>query len=375
MIAGNPLPEPPCTPFPDAPTSSDSEPETGPVPSAASPDAGRPAVVPETSTADDISLLLTTSIEKPEPDPILGSTDASSPPRAKLAADAPTLARFAMPSSSSGSDPLGVDIGIRLAPSSDSTPKPRPLSETSSDEIDARHGDSARPSYSLPTLLLASYASAVTLALIWVLWTGRGLSRPGLSAAPSRPTSGAAIAWGKELPATRSHDSSVPPERVTGLGRPIVVGDLEVVPLVVLFREVRLYRIVDPEGERREAPACLVLTLRLDNKSRERRLTPLELASVRDAGDPAEASFIETASGERVAMFKLAMESEWSIEDQAFPAIEPGGHEDITLVSEPVEESRLASPLLWRVKLKTGVGRSEEIGVRFARQEIGVPEP
>jgi hypothetical protein len=158
---------------------------------------------------------------------------------------------------------------------------------------------------------------------------------------------------------------------VTSLGKPLVIGDLEVTPIVVLSQNVRLYRIVDPDGERRENPACLVLALRLTNKSSERRLTPLELASVRDAGDPAEASFIETASGERIAMFKLAMESEWSIENQSFPAVEPGGSEEVILVSEPVEEPRLASPLVWRIKLKTGVGRSEEIGVRFARQEIG----
>jgi hypothetical protein len=373
MIAGNPLPEPPCTPFPDGPTSSDSEPEAASaVPAAPSTDVPTPAV-PETTTADDISLILSTSMQKPEPDPMLGSTDAAAipAPEPRPAGSSPAMAAFALPSSASGSDPLGVDIGIKLAPSSDSTPRPRPASETSSDEIDA-HRDEARAAYSLPTLLLASYASAVTLALIWVLWTGRGLSRPDSDRLS--PGSSPAAGWVREAPATRTPESSLPADRVTGLSQPIVVGDLEVLPLVVLFREVRLYRIVDPEGERRDAPACLVLTLRLTNRSKERRLTPLELASVRDAGDPADASFIETASGERVAMFKLAMESEWSIEDQEFPAIEPGGHEDVILVSEPVEESRLASPLLWRIKLKTGVGRSEEIGVRFARQEIGDSE-
>jgi hypothetical protein len=377
MIAGNPLPEPPCTPFPDAPPSPDPEPEaesaSAPDPAAAALSEEQAAVAPETTTADDISLILTTSIEKPEPDPMLGSTDAAAipAPERRSADSAPALAAFALPSSASGSDPLGVDIGIRLAPSSDSTPRPRPASETSSDEIELRRGDDARAPYSLPTLLLASYASAVTLALIWVLWTGRGLSRPAASSPTSSPS---ASDRANASPSSRSPESSLAADRVTGLGKPIVVGDLEITPLVVLFREVRLYRIVDPEGERRDAPACLVLTLRLANRSKERRLTPLELASVRDAGDPADASYIETASGGRIAMFNLAMESEWSIEDQSFPAIEPGEHQDIILVSEPVEESRLASPLVWRIKLRTGVGRSEGIGVRFARQEIGVSE-
>lgn len=368
MSAGNSLPEPPRTPFPDAAASPESEPEVR----SGSP-AIPPTVVPETTTADDISLILTTSLQQPEPDPMLGSAAAATIPPSKRrpAGDARPKAVFALPASTSGSDPLGVDIGIQLSSSSGSTSRLRPAAEASSDEIDLRRGGGARGAHSLSTLLLASYASAVTLALIWVLWTGRGLSRPRPDASASRPTSAAAVDWGRETLASRPNGSSLPPERVASLGQPILMGDLEVLPLVVLFQDVRLYRIVDPEGERREAPACLILTLRLSNRSKERRLTPLELACVRDAGDPAETSFIETATGERIAMFKLAMESEWSIEEQEFPAIAPGSHEDVILVSEPVEESRLASPLVWRVKLKTGVGRSEEIGVRFARQEIG----
>ncbi|MDR3622049.1 MAG: hypothetical protein P4L85_22055 [Paludisphaera borealis] len=373
MITGNPLTEPPHTPFPDALASSDSEPSHGPFPPTPPLNAGQPLVVPETTTADDISLILTTSIEKPEPDPMLGSgyPSSTSPPESIPGGDHEPLATFSMPASASTSDPLGLDIGIQLAPSSDSVARQRAAAEVSGDEIEGHAGDDSKPPYSLPMLLLVSYASAVTLALVWVLWTGRGLSKPTADRGGSVSSSLPAIDWAKVSAPKRAPVSSLAADRVTGLGKPLVIGDLEVTPIVVLFQNVRVYRIVDPDAERRENPACLVLTLRLRNKSSDRRLTPLELASVRDAVDPTEASFIETASGERIAMFKLAMESEWSIENQSFPAVEPGGAEDVILVSEPVEEPRLASPLVWRIKLKTGVGRSEEIGVRFARQEIG----
>jgi hypothetical protein len=198
MITGNPLPEPPCTPFPDALASSDSEPTAQPSHTTKPPSEGLPVVVPETTTADDISLILTTSIEKPEPDPMLGSADPSStsPHESMEGGDHEPLVSFSMPASASTSDPLGLDIGIKLAPSSDSVAKQRTADEASSDEIEGHAGYDSKPPYSLSTLLLASYASAVTLALVWVLWTGRGFSKPGADRGGSA-SSLPAIDWAK----------------------------------------------------------------------------------------------------------------------------------------------------------------------------------
>ena len=336
MTTGNPLTEPPHTPFPDAMGSSDSETS----PSASRPPAVDPSRnVPESTTGDDINLMLATSIEKPEPDPILGSAD-----------------------------PLDLDIGIRLTPSPDAAARNR-AGETTGDELDRIAGDASKPSYSWSTLLLASYSSAVTMALIWVLWTNRGLSRPDTAVAPPP-----AIDWGRLADKPPAIDSSLPEDHVTTLGKPVVVGDLEVTPLVVLFQGVGLFRLVDLEGEeRREVPDCLVLTLRLTNRSSDRRLRPLDLASVREVGESG-GSFIESATGERISMFELALESEWSIEHQTFPTVEPGRSEDVILVSEPIPDRRVAGPLVWRITLQTDAGEFQEIGVRFDRHEIGESE-
>jgi hypothetical protein len=374
MISGNPLAEPPHTPFPDGLASSDSEVPPAPVvPIAVPPIVDQPLVVPESSTADDINLILTTSIEKPQPDPMLGSSDHVTPSSSEPLPgifdgnDRDPLTTFTMPSSESTSDPLGLDITI--SPSSDVLQKNREPIEPSDDESEEHAEDEPKAPYSLATLLLASYASAVTLALVWVLWTGRGLSKPAAESVPTPP----AIDWGKITAKAPASAASLPSDRTVGLGKSLVLGDLEIRPLVIMHQTARLYRVVDPDGERRETPDCLALTLRLTNKSRDRRLAPLELADVRDPGEGG--AFIEAADGEQIAMFKLAMESEWSIQDQTFSEIEPGRSEDVVLVSEPLNERRLASPLVWRIKLKTGAERSEEIGVQFGRQEVGESNP
>ncbi len=338
MMTGNPYAEPPHTPFPDgsgppdAESSTTASPLQSPSERAAADDAS-----PDSITTDDINLMLATSIEKPEPDPALGS-----------------------------SDPTGLEINVQLTPSPDVTTKHR------ADERSRRRSVRvtaypSKPTYSLPTLLLASYSSAVTLALIWVLATNRGFKTPA-PIVPPPP----AVDWGK--PAVKTPEAASPGSevRITRLGSPLVVGDLQVTPIAVRFQTVNLSRIVDPKAsKRRKVTDCLVLTLRLMNRSSDHRLTPLELASVRDAGDASKGSFIETATGERIAMFELAMESEWSIERQSFPSVKPGQTEEVILVSEPIPDRKLASPLVWRITLQTDAGASEEIGVRFDRQEIG----
>lgn len=338
MTTGHRLTEPPHTPFPDVIGSADAE-SLAPSRSTESLECAPAAVVPETTTADDINVLLTTSIEKPEPDPMLGSAD-----------------------------PLDLDIGVRFTPSPDAAARGR-ADASSGDSLDRYMGDAHRSPYSWPTLLLASYSSAVTLALIWVLLTHRGYQKPE-AAVPPPP----AIDWGPSEAKTPVVLPKPSEERTTTLGAPLVLGELEVTPIAVEFRDVDLFRIVDLEGsERRTVSDCLVLTLRLTNRSSDRRLTPIELATVRNAGESADGAFIETAAGERVAMFELAMESEWSIADQSFPSVRPGRSEDVILVSEPVSHRRLAGPLVWRVTLQTDAGESEEIGVRFDRHEIEDP--
>lgn len=339
MTTSNPLSEPPQTPFPDPAEASAAA--TDPEPPVTFPpsDPLEPVsaiAAPDSTTSDDLDRMLATSIEKPEPDPMLGAAE-----------------------------PTGLDLHVRFTPSPDAGPRRRAAERSR----DGGGGDARRPSNSWGTLLLASYASAVTMALIWVLATNRGL-RPRAAAVPPPP----AAAWGRGAAGGPSAASKPSDDRITTLGAPLLVGDLEITPIEVRFQDVNLFRVVDPKGaKRRKVEDCLVLTLRLTNRSSDHRLTPLELASVRDSADSAGSSFIESATGERIGMFELAMESEWSIELQSFPSVKPGQSEDVILVSEPITDRKLASPLVWRITIQAAAGGSEEIGVRFDRQEIGEP--
>ena len=139
---------------------------------------------------------------------------------------------------------------------------------------------------------------------------------------------------------------------------------------MILHRTVQTSRNIGHESQSRDNPDCLALTLRLKNRSGDRAPTPLDPSSVRDGEDLGESSYIETGSGQRFSMFRLAMESEWSIDEQTFPTIAPGAIEDVMLVSEPVQTDRLSGPLIWHITLKTGGPDPEQIGIRFSRQEI-----
>ena len=128
-------------------------------------------------------------------------------------------------------------------------------------------------------------------------------------------------------------------------------------------REIELVRLDGFSGEMRQAEDVLVLSLRLANRSSDRSFAPLEPSFVRDSSSAADGSYIETASGQRIAMYQLAPESEWSIKDQRFPVLEPGEEDETIIVSEPVRMDELAGPLIWHLKLRTGTYQTDVLGV------------
>ena len=81
--------------------------------------------------------------------------------------------------------------------------------------------EAAAPRISWPLLLVSSYASALTVALGFILWTGRGLSWLDFSP-PSEPdpgSNGAAPSRGASL--TGDVLLPLPAPNVTDLGRPV----------------------------------------------------------------------------------------------------------------------------------------------------------
>ena len=69
---------------------------------------------------------------------------------------------------------------------------------------------------------------------------------------------------------------------------------------------------------------ALTLRLRLRNASTDAVFAPLDEAFLRDRATGRPDSFIETRRGDAIALFPLAVESEWSIVGQQFRDLKPG---------------------------------------------------
>ena len=363
-MSANSLNSMPITPFPDPPSHSGEEPEpvTGqPVDSPAP----RDVTKPPTSSADDLSLLLAQS----DPDPYLaegvGTSDPADPgkPRADIEGGEPVSSFDSLSSS-------GNELDIAFSPSPDTQPASLQPSASSAEPAGKMQDEVVAPRISWPLLLVSSYASALTLALGFILWTGRGLSRLDFSASsgPVPSINGASPSRGASL--TGDVLLPLPAPNVTDLGRPVRLGELEVTPRSIARRSVRLLRLQGTAKGRRVSSPTLVMTLELANRSTSSTFAPLDPAIVRDPVPAVDQSFIEVPGGRRIAMFRLAMESEWSIRNQDFPALEPGELADTTLVSEPVAMSDLTGTMTWHVKLRTAPYRTDVLGVRFMAEQV-----
>ncbi|MGD0045284.1 MAG: hypothetical protein ABSE84_33610, partial [Isosphaeraceae bacterium] len=263
------------------------------------------------------------------------------------------------------------ELDIAFSPSPDTQPASHQPSVSSPQPAGEMQNEVVAPRISWPLLLVSSYASALTLALGFILWTGRGPLRLDFSPSSSEPvpgSHGASPSRGASL--TGDVLLPLPAPNVTDLGRPVRLGELEVTPRSIARRSVRLLRLQGTAKGRRVSSPTLVMTLELANRSTSSTFAPLDPAIVRDPVPAVDQSFIEVPGGRRIAMFRLAMESEWSIRDQDFPALEPGELADTILVSEPVAMSDLTGTMTWHVKLRTGPYRTDVLGVRFSVEDV-----
>ncbi|WP_165064635.1 hypothetical protein [Paludisphaera rhizosphaerae] len=309
-------------------------------PEPARPTRPRKPIPPDSRTSDEINAMLSSSLEKPEPDPMLGGSSS-----VDLQEDAKRKPGVTHPSD-------GLDFDVRVASSSD---------EVSSDSHPRSRSD-------LGNVLLKSYASAVTLALIWVLWTGR-TARPPDAATSQRETPSRRRVVDVDPPAAVEAPVVPAEAKTTPLRKPIVVGDLEITPLTILWKDVQVSRKQQGKAARIvNARNCLVLTLRIKNLSTEQTLTPLTSQDLWNT-----ASFaIEAPQGPPIAMYTTGSRAEWTIDEQSFRSIEPGGVVDVSLVSEPMPSDRLTTGMTWRFRIATDPERSEKanVAVSFDRDDV-----
>jgi hypothetical protein len=188
-----------------------------------------------------------------------------------------------------------------------------------------------------------------------------------LSTPESRPDPG--------LRADRSR-RIVPPtpiaaEHLTTLGRPVRMGVIEVTPVSVTSGSVVLERTIARHEIKRGGLGALKLRLRIRNFSSDTLLAPLDEAFLRDREHAEADSFIETSrDGPPIGMYPLAVESEWSIDGQEFRDLKPGQELNTVIVSEPGAAGKMSPEMTWRVRLRTDINHTDDLGVRFRKVDV-----
>ena len=317
------------TPNPDGPHTPGKAHEPAPVPAAPPGDDEVGEEEPYDSFFDDLNKQLSQSMEQPAPDPALGpeSTEggSSKQPRPddalgrfirgpKLSPRTSEVFKAVVALSAGSSEPPPSDAEVPRSLLEGDSPDPeapvvagslppllsdlvveRPEAEPESIHDDETLGEARFPWFQV---FLLSYASAVTLALTWVVLMGRSFHPSDRATNGSNPTSepappgklSASSIDSKALPA-------VPDENITTLGATLRIGDLEVRPLSIALARVELVGSIDPSKYHAEDSESLVLRLQLTNLSRSHSFAPLELAYIREQSSPLDRCLIATARG------------------------------------------------------------------------------
>ena len=289
--------------------------------------------------------------------------------RAEIAREAPSpngvhdRPGYSLPSGSGDAEPAGSSEFDALA-----APVADPILDVIAQAEAEAPGAAAEPSgtrdeeppgSSLAMVLLGSYASALTIAVAWLLWHSyaRGQFEPDTLPPKAAARESSALA-------------PLPPERVAALGKTLRVGSLEITPLTLVKRTVRLTWMVSEGRHRMEpGPETLVLRVRIKNVSKDETFAPLELAFLRRPDSGAGATFL--AVGNRVVEgFPLAVASERSILGQVTPTLKPGESVETLVACDPEGKDRLTEPGTWRIKLRVNPEQTVAIGVAVGPEDV-----
>lgn len=232
---------------------------------------------------------------------------------------------------------------------------PRPTGPPTPPEPAVSIGEEETSGPGLVFVLLASYASAVTLACGWLLWQARqrdAANAPDTLPVDSRPDDRSAML------------TPIPKNRTTTLGKTVRIGDLELTPIRATLGSVAL-QSVRPNGDREQkqgAYGSILVSLSLKNLSKTGTFAPIEQAFVRIPDRGASESFFETSEG-TIGLFPLAVASEWSIVGQNSRDLKPGESMETVIASEPTPTRTLAGTLRLRLKLRSGANTVSEVHI------------
>ena len=219
------------------------------------------------------------------------------------------------------------------------------------------------------TVLLASYASALTLALGWTLYQNRLARKPFPPAVPPTAQADESVGEGGRL-GDRSRRVAllepIPDDHRISLGESKRFAALLVEPIAIDRRNLMLERVnLTGTTERRDGgQRSVVLRVRLRNESDDQVFAPIDPAFVRNRSDEMVETFLQLQDGRKLYPETLAQESEWSLIGQSLAVLRPGETREVLFATEanaPAGVERL--PGTWRIKLRTGVDSTALIGV------------
>lgn len=251
-----------------------------------------------------------------------------------------------------------------------------PVRQADGNQAQGRLSSRAPRRTGLGRVLLISYASAMTIACLWLVWLLRSRESEAPAAPPEQPRALRRLGSGDAYVGPRLHApprSPITADRTTRLHQPLPIGAIELVPLEVRSTSVTLERL-DPDGRRSVRDGgggVLVLRLRLRNTSEDQVFAPLDEALLRIADQRLPECFIETGEG-RIDAYPLSAGSEWGIVGQEFRELKPGEVVETFVASDEGALARAADAMTWRLRLRTGPAEEsvDVVAVQFRRDQI-----
>ena len=209
-------------------------------------------------------------------------------------------------------------------------------------------------------ILLASYASAITLGFLWLLLTRQSADPHELESLPDvAPLDPNAF---KYVP----QNASMPSGHTLPLGQEERFGHVLVRPLRVTRGPVEFVHYSDGSQTRPKTEPVYKLWLRFKNVSDDQLIAPLDnrllfKRKYDELGEPELANQLlyvagsDSAEGRRAFVLDHPESSEWDLKGQQLGlGLKPGESIETYIPTQPGDGSELSGELLWRVHLRKG---------------------
>lgn len=242
-------------------------------------------------------------------------------------------------------------------------------------------------SSSLPTVVLISYASAVTLICLYLLFQSFAGKPHDLESLPDLkpPMKNDEIAY-RLVP----EGAGLPAGHTLRLGQSKRYGNLKVTPLRVEREPLKFSHYTGDPMKKRDATApVLKLWLKFENVSKDQTFAPLDrkllLTRIVDPREPEylrSNQFLAPQSDkgnldETILLYDLEMHGNWNFADfNEDLTLGPGESCEVYLPSREVKADETDQPLVWRVQFRKGYnpksyrGVTTLIEVRFDPKKI-----